>query len=344
MEKITYYKSADKKYFEINGFSKKQELVVKIPACFLDFYIVDDFIFGWLDGLGISAPSCLHLLAYVGKDRIVKLPVLGESYHIAKGAFGQKNFIKSIMIPSCVQGIADEAFDCKSIVEVIDHSHLNIAKAVEQDPLACGKIVGAQACTGQNYVIHDGDSLIEVCKGVYYLRDREGKRVCVGYNGKKSSVKFSADTNAVADFAFYGEDKLKKVSLSKSLEKIGSSTFAGCKALGAVKIPDSVKELGTDAFAGTGLQAVRVGKGINVIPKNCFMNCESLETVEIPASVNVIQGGAFTYCDSLKKVMIGNPTDWKVRGNGVNVLVDLSTPEKNVSIIKQYDNIDFVRS
>ena len=342
IQPLTDYTMPDGKTLGVVGLSKKQELVVKIPNYFANLRLVGDFIFGMSPGrMGIA--DGLHLLAYVGKERILELPSFGEEYRIAKEAFGYKNIIKSITIPSCVVGIANEAFGCKTIIEVVDHSNLNIAEAVEENPIACGSIVGCAACTDKQYMIHKNDkSLIEESKGVYYLTFPNGKRVCVGCNGRKNIVRIAADIEDIANVAFRGEPKMKQVKLPKKLVTIGSHAFDGCGSLSSVKIPDSVQQIGSNAFTGSALRSVSFGSGISVIPEYCFCACDSLDAVEIPRNVTCIKPWAFGYCDVLSRVRFVNPTGWKVVKE--NVSLNLSNPMNNAKTIKQYENKEFICS
>lgn len=72
-----------------------------------------------------------------------------------------------------------------------------------------------------------------------------------------------------------------------------------------ITIPKTITKIGASAFAYCGvLQEVEFAEGINLkeIPHGAFANCEILETIDIPDSVEKIGGYAFYYCFNLKDV------------------------------------------
>ena len=55
---------------------------------------------------------------------------------------------------------------------------------------------------------------------------------------------------AIADRAFVGQTKLKKVTIPDSVESIGCGAFENCKYLTSVSIGKNVKFIGAHAFTG----------------------------------------------------------------------------------------------
>lgn len=70
-------------------------------------------------------------------------------------------------------------------------------------------------------------------------------------------------------------------------------------------IPDSVTELGEGAFAECERLATAVlGRGVTVIPYDCFYGCSSLREVTIHGALTEIGEYAFIYCQSLPNFVV----------------------------------------
>lgn len=87
---------------------------------------------------------------------------------------------------------------------------------------------------------------------------------------------------SIAEKAFKGNTKLKKISIGKNVEIIGANAFNGCTNLGSV--------------AGM--------KGVTVIGAGAFQKCKSLTKFTIPSKVQMIGVKAFWNCSNLKTLTI----------------------------------------
>ncbi|MGM9855130.1 MAG: leucine-rich repeat protein [Muribaculaceae bacterium] len=122
-----------------------------------------------------------------------------------------------------------------------------------------------------------------------------------------------ATVEKIADFAFNGCTRLRKVTLNDGLKYIGISCFEGCESLESIKLPKSLKVLRENAFrVCTGLQTVEFDDNINFhdgysygFCNNVFDGCESLHTVKLPKNSPgyfFIPEGTFSWCGSLKSI------------------------------------------
>lgn len=108
----------------------------------------------------------------------------------------------------------------------------------------------------------------------------------------------------IEDFAFANCSKLREVSLSESIKKIGDFAFSSDTALVNIYVPNG--EIGSCCFMGCNqLQSVRLGN-VSIIGESAFLDCTSLKEITIPESVIEIKGEAFDGCTNLKVVRVLN--------------------------------------
>lgn len=114
----------------------------------------------------------------------------------------------------------------------------------------------------------------------------------------------------IPPYAFLGCASIRKISLPKSLRKIGEGAFRECGSLRELVIPRGVTELPRYMCAwDTLLSKVELPFGLQDIGSHAFAYCESLESVNIPKTVTHIGSNAFSFCRSLTEVTV--PDDMK---------------------------------
>ncbi len=142
----------------------------------------------------------------------------------------------------------------------------------------------------------------------------------------------------IGDWAFFGCENLKSVTLGDGVTRIGSYAFCNCSSLQSLYIPDSVTEYGSHMLEGcTDLSYLRVGSGISAngaIPETTSGNNlfyigqnSALKTLDIGEGITSIGSYAFgntsgpnTYGfpnlitvilpDSLTSISYGNLSQW----------------------------------
>lgn len=164
--------------------------------------------------------------------------------------------------------------------------------------------------------------------------DIPGSVARIGYNAfdqcaNLRKVKLNEGIKEIHPYAFANCVNLKEISIPKSITIIYSGTFCNCTRLenvilsdglqtifgGAfekctnlkeIKIPDSVISMGYGTFKNcTSLEKITLPKGIRGIDDYMFHFCTSLKEIEIPSNIdNMIGNNAFSFCKSLKKVII----------------------------------------
>ena len=121
----------------------------------------------------------------------------------------------------------------------------------------------------------------------------------VTYNGITYSV------TSIREYAFYGCNSLKSVTIGNSVTSIGSYAFYNCYSLKSVTIGNSVTSIGDEAFFNcNGLNSVTIGNSVTSIGDKAFYNCNGLNSVTIPNSVTSIGDKAFSMYKSSRESQI----------------------------------------
>lgn len=146
----------------------------------------------------------------------------------------------------------------------------------------------------------------------------------------------------IPDGAFDGCTGLTEITIPDGVENVGMIAFANCSALESVNFPDTLVSIGANAFEACGsLKEVDIPSGVTEIGEMAFINCYSLEkitadnnsafTVEgnvlydadmtriyraavtgideifcVPSTVSIIMDGAFSYCTTLKTIVLSD--------------------------------------
>lgn len=96
---------------------------------------------------------------------------------------------------------------------------------------------------------------------------------------------------------------VKRVSLPKSLKKIGHSAF-DYTDLFKVDIPAGLRIIDNYAFANTKLKNIIFPSKTTQIGNYVFLNCKKLTKVQLPKKLDKISDGLFCYCPKLKTITI----------------------------------------
>lgn len=119
----------------------------------------------------------------------------------------------------------------------------------------------------------------------------------------------------IKDYAFYGLNSLKTVSLPSTITKIGNQAFANCTSLTGFSVDANNQSFCTINKAlysidNTTLYAMPGGKSGNIelpssvtdIKPGAFMGCQQMTSVTIPEGVTAIKDSTFYKCSALKYI------------------------------------------
>lgn len=129
-----------------------------------------------------------------------------------------------------------------------------------------------------------------------------------GCEALKSVTIQSVAMETIGDKAFMNCKALEEIQIPAGVTKIGGLAFSGCEALANVIMPSKLKTLMGGAFARTAITEVTIPDGCEEISYGAFSHCKKLETVTLPRSMKKMGDKAFGGCDSLKTVIVTNPT------------------------------------
>lgn len=173
--------------------------------------------------------------------------------------------IKTIILPEGLTEIGDRAFtNCESLEELSLPASL---KTLGYHPFsACTGITKLSVASSNSTFRAENNCLISVSDNRLILGAANAGRIPDG-------------VKIIDDESFAGIEKLEKIIIPASVERIGVGAFMNCKSLKDVVFETNSKLLN--------------------IENNAFSGCHSLSEITIPASVKSILD-SFTNCQSLK--------------------------------------------
>lgn len=153
-------------------------------------------------------------------------------------------------------------------VETVETGNENVQTKLPNGTVLCDNKNNYYVVLNENEVSYSGT----------YNRDIKSVSIPASISYENSFY----DVVIIADNAFNGCEKLKKVQLGNKITKIGKNAFKNCKSLKSVTIPNSVIEIGTNAFYGcSSLSKATLGTGIKTIKTKAFYNCKKLGKITI---------------------------------------------------------------
>ena len=259
---------------------------------------------------------------------------------IGASAFYSNENLGAIDIPDSVKSIGELAFyNCKRMKDVSFGSGLTtIGTGAFYKCISITELfIPANVVTiaNSNYYYNPFNCSIGVFKGCTGL-----KKLTIGDNNSVlaetiigseafadctalEEVYIGSNVKSIGDSAFSGCTLLETLTIGENVESIGGYAFYSNESLSNVIVPDSVKTIGTLAFYNCKrMISVEFGKGLTTIKTGAFYKCISLTELYIPSNVITIENSSYFYnpfncsigvfkgCTSLKKVTIGEDSDF----------------------------------
>ena len=124
-------------------------------------------------------------------------------------------------------------------------------------------------------------------------------------NPNLGKIKLS-NVHVIGEQAFYGCKRLKEVTFSNCLLKIGVGAFAHCVSLEEISLPDNVRVIEDSAFTDSGLKRVILPANIQKLGCKVFSDCRSLQRVCFPSGITEIKKSQnlFENCDNLISIFV----------------------------------------
>jgi hypothetical protein len=222
----------------------------------------------------ITGQSREHLII---PETINQMPVT----EIANQAFQGNLIIKTVVLPSSLTHIGNEAFAlAENLVSVRIDGISAIRYVGNQAFSECKKLTSAQLVTSPELIKFSPQSQ------VISLADEE-------------------ETVIFGELVFYKCNSLVIFVVPEGTKRIPQGMFTDCESLQVIMIPDSVVAIEDFAFAGCqGLLEIQLSSALMSIGAHAFSGCTSLATISFPSSLVSIGDMAFHQCYRLKVVVI----------------------------------------
>ena len=164
---------------------------------------------------------------------------------IGEGAFANVEGLKTVVIPSTVKRIEQNAFNGNQTLEkVIMQEKINEDGTIE----------------GVEYI---GNKAFAECPNL-------------------TTVQMANSVKEVGNQIFYGDRKLENINISKNLKIINSYMFSDCINLTNIEIPEGVTRIIGYAFRScTNLNKIKIPSTMKSIDGTAFNNCPNVTNIEI---------------------------------------------------------------
>ena len=172
-----------------------------------------------------------------------------------------------------------------------------------------------------NVVISGGESVVA-----------QAYKDCVGLE----SVTILEGVARIEDYAFFRCERLKSVTLPKSLKTIGACVF-NLSGLETIEIPDGVTTIGFHAFSEcAALTSANIPSSVTEIGAGAFEMCQRLENLSFQAKLERIEARVFWCCRNIKEIDI--PAEVNEIGAGAFAGMGLTSVTIPGSVRKLGDN------
>lgn len=297
------------------------------------------------------AVTAIESAAFMYNDTIKELEISDSIKEIKSNAFAECKSLKKLSVPSGVKEIGDSAFSgCTSLKTVIisdgterigsycfagcGHlAELSLPEKMEEIGeyafFGCSSLekidmpknfetLGSYALEGTKWMDTQKEEFVVV-----------GDGILIKYNRENSTINVPDKIKVIGECAFSKNEKVKEITLPKTVTKIKKAAFADCTSLKKINLGD-VAQMGVNAFREcTELENVVLSDKLDKISEGIFEGCKSIFEISIPASVKSIDRCAFKNCTSLDSVEFANGTEIIQEGafEGCTSLRRLEFPE-----------------
>ncbi|MBR2650262.1 MAG: leucine-rich repeat domain-containing protein, partial [Clostridia bacterium] len=237
--------------------------------------------------------------AELGELRVVTVP--DSVSEIGEKAFNYCTKLYSVTLGSGVKKIGEQAFGgCYGLMEVINHSSLDIAKGGTQ-----GDNYGGLA--GSKVDVRTTASGLDFSGNTVFYRAKNGTNYLLEYNGDRVvlSESYRGESYVIYDGVFANREDIVSLKIPDKVTVIGGSSFEECTNLKSVAFGRGLKEIDDFAFSDcTALTEITLPEGLTRLGDDVFNECTSLKTVVIPDSIEELGEGVFDGCKSLEKIKL----------------------------------------
>lgn len=270
-------------YYNLNSDTKTAEVVKYLSKKYSGDFVIPSSV--TVEGIKYKVTS-VGASAFTGCSDLTSVSIPNSVTTIGKKAFENCTALTSVTIPDGVTSIGDMAFyyciGLTSItigknVETIYHETFGGCNLKKVD-------INSSAIVSNDYKLSSLN---------YYF----------GYQVEEYII--GESIKSIGNYAFFGCEKLKAVSIPSSVTSIGDFAFRKCSALTSITIPNSVESMGEGVFfLCENLSSINLSTSLTTIEKETFFKCKSLTSIDIPNSVTEIRESAFAECEKLSSITV----------------------------------------
>lgn len=137
------------------------------------------------------------------------------------------------------------------------------------------------------------------------LFNKQGTKLLYCPPGKSGTIEVPLYTAVICREAFLECDKITRILLPETIDRVEERAFSGCTLLEECVLPYSVTTLGEGMFAGcTSLTKIEIPERVSGIPAGFAQGCAGLTELFIPAGVREIDETAFDGCSRLSRLEV----------------------------------------
>lgn len=267
---------------------------------------------------------------YTGTSADVTIPAELDGHAvsaIAGGAFSMNSGLVSVVIPDSVTSLGDDAFAaCEALSSVTVPS--SVTETGSGVFSGCGNVTLTvdAGSAAEALALAEGINLsyIEyVCGDFVYTCTADDGAVILRYTGSNEIVDIPTELDGLTVFssaagAFTGNETMKRVNVSFTVDSLGERPFEGCTALEYISVsPDNLALADIDGVmyiksdralaaypAGRADAGFTVPEGILTISDGAFRGAQSLVSVTLPSTLTGIGSSAFEGCIALARIDI----------------------------------------
>ncbi len=301
--------------FELDGLYNKQVLyksrlvsgVLEYKTKIFDGEIYEYGLFEKLNSIDLrkqanvayDAPNFVieenRVMRYTGKSKVVYVPNGIEE--LESSAFWDNQYIEEVILPSSLKNMGGDTFyNCKNLRKI------NIPSSVT--------LMGNNPFAGCPLIEIKNESNAYILEnGALYTADKKTMIYC-SIKGNENEFVIPEGVTLICKHAFFLCDRLIRITLPSTLEKMENNPFSGCSKLELINkskayfIKDDVIYNGFKTAVVGALNRIKSKKlklleGIKTINRNSFWNCKGIETIVFPASLKDIGYNPFVGCSNI---------------------------------------------
>ena len=236
-----------------------------------------------------------RIIRYIGKSKKVSVPIGIEE--IESAAFWDNQYIEEVVLPDTLVNMGGDTFyNCKNLRKI------NIPRSVKlmgNNPFAGCPIVD---------IINQSESYV-LSEGILYTSDKKALIYC-SIQGKIKELEIPEGVMWICKHAFYLCDRLEKITLPSTLERMENNPFSGCSKLQLVNktnayyIKDDViynkfKTSVVGALNKISSNRLEIMEGIITVNRNSFWNCNDINKIVFPSTLEDIGYNPFVGCSNI---------------------------------------------